>query len=59
MSSQLGTQPPTKKRKVKSSKGFDSLKLLKWAVVVFFFLFLVLPLLSVFIVSFTGEPVTF
>ncbi|KMK74907.1 ABC transporter permease [Alkalihalobacillus pseudalcaliphilus] len=36
---------------------FDSLSLLKWLVGLFFILFLILPLLSVFIVSFTGQPV--
>ncbi|WP_265182252.1 iron ABC transporter permease [Geomicrobium sp. JCM 19055] len=38
-------------------KNWDSLKLLKYAVIGFFALFLMIPLLSVFIVSFTGEPV--
>ncbi|PYZ92612.1 iron ABC transporter permease [Salipaludibacillus keqinensis] len=38
-------------------RTFDSLKIMKWSVYLFFFLFLVLPLFSVFLVSFTGQPV--
>ncbi|GAK06842.1 iron ABC transporter permease [Geomicrobium sp. JCM 19038] len=46
-----------KTRRFQRLKNWDSLKLLKYAVIGFFALFLMIPLLSVFIVSFTGEPV--
>ncbi|KYG33877.1 ABC transporter permease [Alkalihalobacillus trypoxylicola] len=48
------------KRKLKEGSflsRFDSLSGMKWLVIVFFFLFLILPLFSVFLVSFTGQPV--
>ncbi|MGP4079280.1 ABC transporter permease [Pseudalkalibacillus sp. R45] len=37
-------------------KSFNGLSVLKWVISAFFLLFLIIPLLSVFLVSFTGQP---
>ncbi|PYZ95997.1 iron ABC transporter permease [Alteribacter lacisalsi] len=50
-------KPPKKKQKSGFFSRFDSLWLMKAVIAAFFFLFLLLPLLSVLIVSFTGQPV--
>lgn len=54
-------QPPGPKRRAtrhrKRRRGFDGFTVVKWLVYVFFALFLILPLLSIFLVSFIGEPV--
>lgn len=36
---------------------WDGFKLVKWLILLFFFVFLITPLLSILFVSFTGEPV--
>ncbi|OYD07811.1 ABC transporter permease [Paludifilum halophilum] len=36
---------------------FDGLTILQWTIFLFFLVFLVIPLLSIFLVSFTGEPI--
>lgn len=35
---------------------FDSMNVIKWLIILFFLLFLILPLVSIFLVSFTGSP---
>ncbi|NJP37989.1 ABC transporter permease [Alkalicoccus luteus] len=53
-----GTEQSPKQSRLKNwLLSIDSLKIMKWVVYLFFFLFLVLPLISVFLVSFTGQPV--
>ncbi len=52
------TQPPSPKKERRSIfEKIDGLFFMKLLVILFFTLFLVLPLLSVFLVSFTGAPV--
>lgn len=38
-------------------RRFDGLTLIKWLIVLFFSVFMLLPLFSIFLVSFTGEPI--
>ncbi|WP_096186742.1 ABC transporter permease [Evansella halocellulosilytica] len=59
MKPELNTSPPVKpnKSRKKIFAKFDSLSLMKFLIGAFFFLFLILPLLSILIVSFTGQPV--
>lgn len=41
----------------KMKNAFNGLTLVKWLIYLFFGLFMILPLISVFLVSFTGEPI--
>lgn len=41
----------------KMKNAFNGLTLVKWIVYLLFFLFMILPLISVFLVSFTGQPI--
>lgn len=41
----------------KMKNAFSGLTLIKWLIYLFFGLFMILPLISVFLVSFTGEPI--
>lgn len=50
-------QPSKQKKKQGFLSRIDYLSLVKWVIIGFFALFLILPLFSVFLVSFTGAPV--
>ncbi|WP_134682599.1 ABC transporter permease [Brevibacillus migulae] len=43
--------------KKRLSLRFDGFDVLKWIIYLFFFVFLIIPLFSILLVSFTGEPV--
>jgi iron(III) transport system permease protein len=51
------TPAPAPKKRPALLRRFDSLSLLRWAVIGFFLAFLALPLLSMLVVAFTGQPV--
>ncbi|QQK81083.1 iron ABC transporter permease [Salicibibacter cibi] len=52
------TSQSQKKTPIKNFlKKVDSLQVIKWLITGFFILFLIIPLISVFIISFTNEPV--
>ncbi|MDQ0340589.1 iron(III) transport system permease protein [Caldalkalibacillus uzonensis] len=50
-------QPKPSKRKGSFLARIDYLSVVKWGISAFFIIFLIIPLLSIFIVSFTGVPI--
>jgi iron(III) transport system permease protein len=58
MKSEKNNQPiQSKQKKVGILERINFLTVIKWLIMGFFFLFLFIPMLSVFLVSFTGTPI--
>ncbi|WP_232699468.1 ABC transporter permease [Brevibacillus daliensis] len=50
-------KPPTSKSSRNKKVSFSGLTMMKWLVYAFFLVFLIVPLLSILLVSITGEPI--